>query len=242
MSLSLALAGQAIEKKVCSRATLGGLRRGETSRRKIYRRRCSVEGGTRVRRASRLCSWIVKIADLYVVFIAAYSRGRYEREIQALPGTAASSRGLFFFQKVAYMVSPFEPTSVFRSGELSRTPETHGAQTIARRRKTFTPRGGPRGGFLVGVCTRPVPRNPTKRGSPITFSRAQKGKCTVALMAEKCLGFLTRSSGYRRSRCIFSKMTFYPIILKTLISRIAGKIARIFIYIFIIYIIYICVI
>jgi len=34
----------------------------------------------------------------------------------------------------------------------------------------------------------------------------------------------------------------YPIILKTLISRIAGKIARIFIYIFIIYIIYICVI
>lgn len=50
-----------------------------------------------MKRASRLCSWIVKIADLYVVFIAAYSRGRYEREIQALPGTAASSRDSFFF-------------------------------------------------------------------------------------------------------------------------------------------------
>lgn len=209
MSLSLALAGQAIEKKVCSRATLGGLRRGETSRRKVYRRRCSVEGGTRVRRASRLCSWIVKIADLYVVFIAAYSRGRYEREIQALPGTAASSRGLFFFQKVAYTVSPFEPTSVFRSGG-SREPRRH----MARKRLRAGERLLPHGGAHVVVprrCMRTSrPTEPDEaRISDYVFPNAE-GKMRRRPYGGKAPWILTRSSGYRRSRCIFLKMTFIP--------------------------------
>lgn len=195
-----------------------------------------------MRRASRLCSWIVKIADLYVVFIAAYSRGRYEREIQALPGTAASSRGLFFFfQKVAYTVSPFEPTSVFRSGG-SREPRRH----MARKRLRAGERLLPHGGAHVVVprrCMRTSrPTEPDEaRISDYVFP-AQKGKCAVALMAEKRLGFLTRSSDYRRFRCIIFENDVYPIILKTLISRIADKIARMFIYIFIIYIIYTCVI
>lgn len=129
---------------MCSRATLGGLRRAE-KRAVVKFIVVVVPSRGNEGEASRLCSWIVKIADLYVVFIAAHSRGRYEREIQALPGTAASLPEDFFFfsfPKVAYYAyDPPLERSFSRSGG-TREPRRHMARKRSRaRRKTFTPRG-----------------------------------------------------------------------------------------------------
>lgn len=145
-----------------------GLRRRETSRRKVYR--CSVKG-ERGRRASRLCSWIVKIADLYVVFIAAHSRSLRAWNPSSsgdnggglFPGTFSKSRAH----------GPSLETSASSVVGATRGPETHGAQTIALE-KDFYPTGGPRG--FSSVCAHPVPRNPAKPGFSDYIFPSTEGK------------------------------------------------------------------
>lgn len=106
MSLSLALLVEAIEKKerVCPGTTLRRVLRGE--KRAVVKFIVVVVApkGEQRRRASRLCLVDCQNSRSLCRFYSRSARGRYEREIQALPGAATrtAGSGLFlgdFFKK-----------------------------------------------------------------------------------------------------------------------------------------------
>jgi len=117
-----------------------------------------------VERASRLRSWIVKIADLYAAFIAAQltvvtnvksKLFRRQQRRRGLPGPT--------FSKSRARSLPF--VKIFRCFPWCSTRDaaTHGVQTIASG-KDFHPTGGPRG--FICVCLR-TPSHGTRRSGAL---------------------------------------------------------------------------
>lgn len=208
MSLSLALAVQAIEKKYAQERHSGAYVAEKRAVVKFIVVVVALRGNERAR--PRISPLLVDCQNSRSL-CHFYSRS-LSRSLRAWNPSSSGDSGLFpgdfFFFKKSRTRSSVRTDGVFRIvGALEDPGDTWRANDCAPE-KDFYPTGGGEGGrptwwwFLVGVCAHPVPWNPAKRGSPITFSRAQKGKCAAALMAEKRLGFLTRGSGYRRSRCI----------------------------------------
>lgn len=243
MSLSLALAVQAIEKKKYAQERHSGAYVAE--KRAVVKFIVVVVALRGNERARPRISPLLVDCQNSRSLCRFYSRS-LSRSLRAWNPSSSGDSGLFpgdfFFFKKSRTRSSVRTDGVFRIvGALEDPGDTWRANDCAPE-KDFYPTGGPTWWwFLVGVCAHPVPWNPAKRGSPITFSRAQKGKCAAALMAEKRLGFLTRGSGYRRSRCIhFRKNAVRSTIPETLISRVTGKRTNFYLYIYYLHYIYIC--
>lgn len=122
-----------------------GLRRRETSRRKVYR--CSVgsrgnEDGAHLAFARRLSK-----QPIFMSFLQPLTRGRYEREIQALPGTTEAVSSRDFFKK-SRTRSSVGNIGIFRGREPRNTWRAND-----RVRERLLPHGGPTW-FFISVCAR----------------------------------------------------------------------------------------